>query len=116
MPCAIFRHAIAALAVLVAGAGCSRTADQPSGTGTADADGFSAPTALTAALNEKARAGAGRDDPESLADAQRGLVAAADTVRITDEGGRVIWDPRAFAFLSGDAPPSVHPRDRKSVV
>ena len=109
MPCAIFRQAIAALAVLVAGAGCSHTADQPSDTGTADADGFSAPTALTAALNEKARAGSGRDDAESLADAQRGLVAAADTVRITDEGGRVIWDPRAFAFLSGDAPPSVHP-------
>jgi alkyl sulfatase BDS1-like metallo-beta-lactamase superfamily hydrolase len=79
-----------------------------SGAGT-DADGFSAPTAITAQLNAKARATSGRDDPESLADARRGLIAAADTTRITSDSGQTVWSPAGFAFLADSAPASVHP-------
>ena len=101
-------RALIALALVALAAGCSRTTGEPAATA-ADTDGFSAPTAITAAANAAARAESGRDDPESLADAQRGLVAGADSVLVTSDSGRVIWDARSFAFLTGDAPASVHP-------
>lgn len=74
-----------------------------------DADGFSAPTAITANLNAAARATTGRDDPASFADARRGLVAAADSIRVTGENAQVLWDATAYGFLAGAAPASVHP-------
>ena len=65
-------RALIAVALVALAAGCSRTTGEPAATA-ADTDGFSAPTAITAAANAAARAESGRDDPESLADAQRGL-------------------------------------------
>jgi linear primary-alkylsulfatase len=47
-------------------------------------------------------------DPKSFADARRGFIAAPEG-QIKDADGNVIWDFGAFAFVKGDAPPTVNP-------
>ncbi|MCU7727640.1 MBL fold metallo-hydrolase [Actinoplanes sp. KI2] len=48
-------------------------------------------------------------DEQDFADARRGLLGTLDDPRIRDDAGRVVWDPGAYAFLSGPAPVTVHP-------
>ncbi|WP_193046800.1 alkyl/aryl-sulfatase [Mycolicibacterium baixiangningiae] len=48
-------------------------------------------------------------DTADFADADRGFIAALDPCVITAADGRVVWDNDAYAFLGGEAPPSVHP-------
>ncbi|MCH9721373.1 MAG: MBL fold metallo-hydrolase [Actinomycetia bacterium] len=47
-------------------------------------------------------------DTADFADADRGFLGALAPCVITAADGRVVWDNDAYAFLSGDAPPTVH--------
>lgn len=49
------------------------------------------------------------DDTQELEFAQRGLLAAPDSLEIKDKSGNVIWSQAAFAFLEGDAPGTANP-------
>ena len=49
------------------------------------------------------------DDTQDFADADRGFIAKQDPCVITAADGRVVWDNDVYAFLTGDAPTSVHP-------
>ncbi|MBX7431061.1 MBL fold metallo-hydrolase [Mycobacterium sp. Y57] len=49
------------------------------------------------------------DDSRDFADADRGFVAAASPCVFTAADGRVVWDNDVYAFLTGDAPTTVHP-------
>jgi alkyl sulfatase BDS1-like metallo-beta-lactamase superfamily hydrolase len=49
------------------------------------------------------------DDTRDFEDADRGFIAALEPCVVTAADGRVVWDNDVYAFLSGDAPTSVHP-------
>ena len=49
------------------------------------------------------------DDTQDFADADRGFIAKQEPCVITAADGRVVWDNDVYAFLTGDAPTSVHP-------
>jgi alkyl sulfatase BDS1-like metallo-beta-lactamase superfamily hydrolase len=46
---------------------------------------------------------------QDFIDAARGLVAKPASNLITNSSGAVVWDLNQYAFLEGDAPPSVNP-------
>ena len=48
-------------------------------------------------------------DARDFADADRGSIAKQEPCVITAADGRVVWDNDVYAFLTGDAPTSVHP-------
>jgi alkyl sulfatase BDS1-like metallo-beta-lactamase superfamily hydrolase len=48
-------------------------------------------------------------DTRDFEDADRGFIAAKQPCLIHGSDGRVVWDNDSYAFLTGDAPPSVHP-------
>ena len=48
-------------------------------------------------------------DTADFDDADRGLIAAQQPCVVKAADGRVVWDNDVYAFLNGDAPPSVHP-------
>lgn len=49
------------------------------------------------------------EDEQELEFAQRGLIAAPDTLEIKDETGKVVWSQQAYAFLEADAPDTANP-------
>ena len=49
------------------------------------------------------------DDNGDFDDADRGFIGALTPGVVKAADGRVVWDNDAYAFLSGDSPPSVHP-------
>ncbi|MGA5462745.1 alkyl/aryl-sulfatase [Mycobacterium sp. NPDC050041] len=49
------------------------------------------------------------DDTRDFEDADRGFIAAMQPCVVTAADGRVVWDNDSYSFLTGDAPPSVHP-------
>jgi alkyl sulfatase BDS1-like metallo-beta-lactamase superfamily hydrolase len=49
------------------------------------------------------------DDTADFTDADRGFIAALTPCVVQAADGRVAWDNDAYAFLTGDAPPTVHP-------
>ncbi|MCW2556781.1 MAG: beta-lactamase domain protein [Mycobacterium sp.] len=49
------------------------------------------------------------DDTRDFDDADRGFIAALEPCVVKAADGRVVWDNDVYAFLSGDAPTSVHP-------
>jgi len=49
------------------------------------------------------------DDTADFADADRGFIGALTPCVAKAADGRVVWDNDAYAFLAGEAPPSVHP-------
>jgi alkyl sulfatase BDS1-like metallo-beta-lactamase superfamily hydrolase len=49
------------------------------------------------------------DDTRDFADADRGFIAALQPCVVHAADGRVVWDNDLYNFLTGDAPPSVHP-------
>jgi len=77
-------------------------------TGTDD-QGRSAPTALTARLNQAVRDELSLDDPLDFQEARRGFIAADPDLRIAGPRGEAIWDMPAYAFIRGEAPESVNP-------
>ncbi|MBB2993757.1 alkyl sulfatase BDS1-like metallo-beta-lactamase superfamily hydrolase [Mycolicibacterium iranicum] len=48
-------------------------------------------------------------DTRDFADADRGFIAAQQPCVIKAADGRVVWDNDVYAFLTGDAPTTVHP-------
>ncbi len=75
----------------------------------ADAHGFTAPTQQTL----EAQAAVARSLPlaetQDFEDAKRGLVASDPDVVVEGARGQKIWDTTSYAFVQGDAPPSVNP-------
>jgi alkyl sulfatase BDS1-like metallo-beta-lactamase superfamily hydrolase len=49
------------------------------------------------------------DDTTDFTDADRGFIAALTPCVVKAADGRVVWDNDVYAFLAGDAPPTVHP-------
>ena len=48
-------------------------------------------------------------DPQDFEDARRGLIGGDGEVTITAADGRVIWRTADYAFVGGEAPPTVNP-------
>jgi alkyl sulfatase BDS1-like metallo-beta-lactamase superfamily hydrolase len=48
-------------------------------------------------------------DTADFTDADRGFIGALEPCIIKAADGRVVWDNDSYAFVRGDAPPSVHP-------
>ncbi|SEM60339.1 alkyl/aryl-sulfatase [Nonomuraea pusilla] len=48
-------------------------------------------------------------DADTVADAERGFVAALTPGVVTTADGRVIWDADSYAFLRQECPPTAHP-------
>lgn len=68
----------------------------------------------TAAANEGVYALLDFSDETEREFAERGLIAAPDTLEITGEDGKVVWSQKAYAFLDGadapaDAPDAANP-------
>ena len=49
------------------------------------------------------------DDTADFADADRGFLGALTPCVVKAADGRVVWDNDKYSFVTGDAPPSVHP-------
>ncbi len=96
------------LVSLAAGCGAQTQTDEASGPAlNAQQKGA---TEITAQLNQEVYALLDFDDEQELEFAQRGLIAAPDTLELTDESGKVIWSQDAYAFLEGqEAPDTVNP-------
>jgi alkyl sulfatase BDS1-like metallo-beta-lactamase superfamily hydrolase len=67
------------------------------------------PTAVIEAAHADHLTGLPFDDTRDFADADRGFIAALQPCVVKAADGRVVWDNDVYAFLSGDAPTSVHP-------
>ena len=48
-------------------------------------------------------------DTTDFEDADRGFIGAMDPCVVTDDGGRVVWDNDAYAFLDADCPDTANP-------
>lgn len=67
------------------------------------------PTATIEAAHREHLATLPFDDTRDFADADRGFIAAQQPCVIKAADGRVVWDNDVYAFLTGDAPTTVHP-------
>ena len=67
------------------------------------------PTAVIEAAHAEHLDGLPFDDTRDFDDADRGFIAALQPCVVKAADGRVVWDNDVYAFLSGDAPTSVHP-------
>jgi alkyl sulfatase BDS1-like metallo-beta-lactamase superfamily hydrolase len=105
------RHSVLALCMLVVALACGpgESVRPSSWAPDADAEGHSAPTPATIAANEAVRARLALDDPQDFEDARRGLVASDPDLVVERDGGGRVWDTGDYAFVQGDAPPSVNP-------
>ncbi|MDR0225965.1 MAG: MBL fold metallo-hydrolase [Burkholderiaceae bacterium] len=81
--------------------------------GALPASGQARPQPASAATQAAQRAALDRqplDDAQALADAQRGLVASADSLVVRNAEGQPLWAMQAYGFLAADqAPDTVHP-------
>ncbi len=75
----------------------------------ADARGHTAPTAATIAANRAVLELLPFADDQDFIDAQRGFIAAPDTLAVAGPTGELIWDTESYAFIQGDAPGSANP-------
>ena len=66
-----------------------------------------APTAAIVSAHQNRRLPL--DDTADFADADRGFIGALTPCVVKAADGRVVWDNDRYSFLTGDAPPSVHP-------
>lgn len=98
-----FRLSISCMFLLL---GCNRRLPIQQG---ADAQGFTAPTRATLAVQEAARKALPADDGADRADAERGLIAREPSLRIAEADGAPVFDQDAFEFVQGEAPGSVNP-------
>ncbi len=92
-----------ALALL---AGCGARAPQAPGPSKRS---DSAASDATIAANRKVAESLPLADPQDFEDARRGFVATDDPLVIKGPEGRNAWDMSAYAFVDGDAPPTVNP-------
>lgn len=75
----------------------------------ADAKGHSAPTPITASLNQKAFESLPFADQQDFEDAKKGFIDADPDLKAQDPYGDLIWDMPAFNFVNGESPDSVNP-------
>jgi len=76
----------------------------------ADARGHAAATEFTLRANAEFAAQLPLADVRDFDNARRGLLAADPEIVIErDDGTGMVWDTRTYAFVAGDAPPSVNP-------
>jgi alkyl sulfatase BDS1-like metallo-beta-lactamase superfamily hydrolase len=73
-----------------------------------DEHGFTAPSEATAEANARFGAALALDEARDFEEAKRGLVASDPDMQLERAAGRT-WSQRLFAFVEGDAPPSVNP-------
>ena len=66
-------------------------------------------TAYTEEINDRVYALLDFTDEREVENANRGLIAAPDTLEIKDENGKVVWSQDAYAFLENDAPATANP-------
>ena len=66
-------------------------------------------TQYTIDANEQVYALLDFDDESEFENAQRGLIAAPDSLEIVTDSGKVAWSQDAYAFLDGDAPDTANP-------
>lgn len=105
------RWAIAG-ALLLQGVACRHDAVPPPSASAppgADADGRGAPTDSTTAANAAVAAALPLADEQDFEDARRGLIGGDGPVVIARADGTRVWDTSEYAFIDGDAPPSVNP-------
>ncbi len=93
--------------VLVALVACMQSTLPPQAG--ADAQGHTAASQSTIAANAAVAEALPLDDPQDFADASRGLLARADSLLVKTADGRTVWDQDAYAFVTGEAPPTVNP-------
>ncbi|WNG92639.1 alkyl/aryl-sulfatase [Mycobacterium sp. ITM-2016-00318] len=67
------------------------------------------PTAVIENANREHRNTLSFSDITDFENADRGFIAALEPCVVTAADGRVVWDNDVYSFLTGDAPPSVHP-------
>ena len=96
----------------LAASGCATKTKAPTFEGVdlpPDVAGNTSPSAFTVALNATVSNKFPLGDQQDFEDARRGLVASDLDLRVTGPEGGVIWDMPSYAFIEGDAPPSVNP-------
>ncbi|AMB59463.1 alkyl/aryl-sulfatase [Microterricola viridarii] len=59
--------------------------------------------------NERLKGSLPFGDTRDFADADRGFIAALEPGVIRSADGRTVWDNDSYAFLAGEAPPTVNP-------
>jgi len=69
----------------------------------------SAATAATIDANAVVAKALPLEDQRDFEEANRGLIATPESLRITDASGGVIWDMPAYDFIQGEAPATVNP-------
>jgi alkyl sulfatase BDS1-like metallo-beta-lactamase superfamily hydrolase len=67
------------------------------------------PTAVIESVHRQHVTSLPFDDTRDFEDADRGFIAAMQPCVVTAADGRVVWDNDSYSFLTGEAPPSVHP-------
>ncbi len=67
------------------------------------------PTATIESAHRNRLADLPFNDTADFDDADRGFIAALEPCVVTAADGRVVWDNDSYAFVTGDAPTSVHP-------
>ena len=77
--------------------------------GSAPAQGNTAPTRFTEASNTAVAQSLPLADQQDFEDAKRGLVASDPDFVVKNAAGETISEARSYAFVTGDAPPSVNP-------
>ncbi|MDJ0789436.1 MAG: alkyl sulfatase dimerization domain-containing protein [Myxococcota bacterium] len=75
----------------------------------ADAQGHSAPTSATVAANAAVAEALPLEDPVDFEDAERGLLLRDENVEVAGPAGSASWNTAEYAFIDGQAPPSVNP-------
>ncbi len=75
----------------------------------ADEQGHTDATAATARANARVASRLPLDDPQDFEDAQRGLLARAESLVVKRADGTVVWDQDAYAFVKGEAPATANP-------
>ncbi|TFH30697.1 MAG: MBL fold metallo-hydrolase [Myxococcales bacterium] len=92
--------------------GCTAKKKSPSYLGAdlpPDVAGNTSPSAFTVALNDAVRGQLPLADQQDFEDARRGLIASDPALQVVGPDGGLIWDMPSYAFIDGDAPPSVNP-------
>jgi alkyl sulfatase BDS1-like metallo-beta-lactamase superfamily hydrolase len=83
--------------------------ERPPAEGAPDAHGFTTPTRVTEEVHAAVARELPLDDAQDFEDARRGLVATDPELAVPGPEGAPLWDMTAYAFVTGDAPPSVSP-------
>ncbi len=92
---------------------CGQRDEQPAvgapGTPGADANGHVEATRSTSEANAAVGASLALNDQADFEAVNRGFIAKDEPLIVKTKDGRVIWDVTQYAFVDGEAPPSVNP-------